>query len=414
MSGGSRLRYLLGTSKATLAVVPMLVAFGYATLPSLATWRGDGWWGLNHLSQAVPVAVVLTAFVAGWDAGAPSSGARALRDRVPAAGWRVHLTLLALPMAAATVPYLLGLGTLVVATATADGVVAPSAGLVVLAHLAMLALAASAGVGAGWLLTSPYAAVTATAGVAALLFWTLPGGGSLFAFPGTSGPVAEQVAPFSRYGVAALGLVLAAVLLALPALSRTAGRAVVLASLAAALGALGASSLAVSPELYAASGERPGRCLTTSVTVCVYPGYDRLLEPAGNELERFLAHAEERGVPRSAFPTRYEQGGNQRTPPGVGELFVGARSLRERALDADAVAQSVAAPLWCAEMFADSPPLGLLGRSGLVHDWALGIEGVLPPEQFLELHPDQRGRSPAQVAADVRAALAETRACTNT
>lgn len=413
MSRGSRARYLLGTSRATLAVVPMLVAVGYAVLPSLTLWRGDWWWGFNHALQAVPVGVVLTAFVAGWDAGAPGSGHRALRDRVPVAGWRTHATLLLPPFAAAAVPYLLGVLVVVVATVTSDGVVDPTAGLVVLAHLSMFALAATVGVAVGGVLSSPYAAVAATAVLGALLFWSVPGGWSLFAFPGTAGPAVEQAAMSSRYGVAVLGLLLAAVCLTVPALPLAARRTTVAGGVVAAVGALWVSSLVVSPDLYVASGERPTRCRTSSITVCVYPGYDRLLRPASDGLERALAVAAAHGVPRADFPARYEQGGDLRSPEGVGELVVGTRSLRDRSLDADAVVQSLTTPLWCAEMFADLPPLPLLGRRDLVADWMYLISGALPQEEFLVWHPEQQGRRPEQVAAAVRTALAEIRTCTN-
>lgn len=414
MSRGSRLRYLLATSKATLALVPLLVAFGYSVLPRITTWRGDAWWGYNHLVQALPIAIVLVAFVAGWDAGAPGSGYRSLRDRAPVAGWRVPATLLAAPVAAGALPYLAGLLLVVAATVGSHGRIEPVAGLVVATHLAMLALAAAVGVFVGRFVSSPYAAAGAAAIMAGLLFWSPPGARTLFAFPGTGGPAVDGTPDLGMYGVAPIGLVLATAALAAPALSLTARRGPVVGAALGAAATLWVASTVVSPDMYLVSQDRPSRCRTESVTICVYPGYDRLLRPAGKALEATLARADRNGVPRHLFPARYEQGGNVRTRAGVAEIYVGEDEARTRLLAADSIAQSVSSPDWCPEMFADEPPLALLERVGLVHDWVLRNEDALSPPALIERHPEQQGRSPDDVAADVRTALAEIRTCTNT
>lgn len=406
----SRARYLVVTSRWLFGAVPVMAAMVYAIVSRQSLWRGDWWWGYNNLSQAMPIAVLVVAFVVGWDSGATGSGVQALLARTPDAGWKVLISIVAVPLGAFVGVLLLGTATVAGLTWSAHGVIDNRALLLVGSHILMLSFAAAIGVACGTYLSAPYAAVAAAGVIGVLLYWSPSGGLHLLGFVGASSAIVGGT-PTLRYHLVDL-IVLAAAALALlvPVLARRNTR--VSAAIAAGIATVVvfAGSILGPTQQFEVSGDLASRCQKSPVKVCLYPGYDRLLPIAQTRLAAFLQAASQQGVPRSAFPSSFVQYGGVAPPVGVGVMEIGILGLGEKEIDSDALAGSVSTPLWCPQMRAQ-PPVHLLRLRQVVYDWALWLDGALPRGEFISRHRELSHLDSQGIASKVSADLVLMRSC---
>lgn len=406
----SVLRYVRSTTRAPALALVLLVVFAYAGFSEMSRWRGDWWWGYNSVAQAVPLAVVLVAFVTGWEAGAAGSGLQSLLSRRPIKRWMAPALIAAPPLGAGLAAFTLAVAGVAVVTWGGAGSVAPSTLLVFCAHALMMVVAAMLGLLAGRWMVSPIAAATAALVAAAMLFFT-PGPMPVFGFLGASTAIigAEPSTTFYLIDLAVLFVV--ALALAVPHAWAT--RAIFAAGFSAAGATWVAASLWGPVDQFVPSDEEADRCGGTAVRVCVHPGYDRLIEPASQQITRLLARAEREGVPRSSFPDHYRMLGGSRPGVGEGYLLVGDTGLRDGEIDPGSLAESMSALLWCDAMFSETPPLRLLGDRQLVYDWLLLLQGVLPEPELEERNP-ALAVSPQRRAHLVGDALDNMLTCDNT
>lgn len=406
----SVLRYVRSTTRALGLALVLLVVFAYAGFAEMSTWRGDWWWGYNSVAQAVPLAVVLVAFVTGWEAGATGSGLQSLLARRPVKRWMVPSLIAAPPLGAGLVAFTVAVVGVAVVTLGADGSIDPRSPLVFLAHALMMGVAAMLGLFTGRWLASPFAAGTAALLAAAMLFFT-PGPMPVFGFFGASTAIIGATPSTTFYLVDIA--VLLVVVLALAAPHAMASRALFAAGFGAAGAAWVAASLLGPVDQFVPGDEEADRCGGSPVRVCVYPGYDRLIGPASQQIDRLLARAESEGVPRSSFPDQYRMLGGSRPEVGEGYLLVGDTGLRDGEIDPGSLAVSMSSPLWCDAMFSDTPPLRLLDDRQLVYDWLLLLQGAVPERVLVERHP-ALAVSPAQRAQLVDDALISMLTCDDT
>jgi hypothetical protein len=404
-------RYLVWSSRWYVAAVVVIAAFGYAFACRLTRWRGNWWWGYDNVIQAVPIAVLGTAFVVGWDAGARNSGPQAWLARLPDASSKVPLSLLLLPLGSVLLTLAGFTAAVVGVTLAFDGVVDGRAPLVIISHGLMLCFAASLGLFAGRLQPAAYAALTALAVVALLLFWSPAGGRHVFGFPGASSGMVGIRPSIGYYAANIATLAVATLALSVGAGVRVLNWSRLLATGFVVAGALVVGSAVGSTKFYVTSSDRADRCAGSDLRVCLYPGYDPLLPATITGLEDFFDKAQRRGGDPAAFPHEYHHDGGPRPPVGVGALHLGDFALETREWDPTSLAISVSTPLWCASLFSPVPPDGLLEERQIVFDWAQWTEGELTAGEFFFRHEKLRGLSEAALAERVERSLARMRDC---
>ncbi len=392
-------RYRLRASRATLAGLPIVATLAYALFSQLATWRGDWLWGYNTISQALPVVLVLTAFVAGWDAGSRGSGYAALAERGPDGYWKVSWTLLLVPTAVAAGSFLATAAVMSAITVAGDGVVQARYLLLVASHLLMILVAASLGLYAGRYLNAPLAACMAAAVIALLMFMPSFGGQQLFGLAGANSPLVGLAPDWRYYAVNLSALAVIAASLIASVLVRHPTAWVAIAPLVVAVIVTGGLAVLGPRAQFTSTGTPASRCVDEPVPVCVYPGYDRLLPVASDRLAGFFATAAERGVPRDAFPERFAQYGGVRPAEPIGVLEPGRSALRDNAFASEDLALALSTPLWCSAMFAAEPPLGLLAHLDRVHNWVLWVDGGIPNGEWSAREPKLAAMTPPEQAA---------------
>lgn len=409
----SRLRYLLCTSRGPVGAAPIAATISYAVLSHLTWWRGDWVWGYNNLGQTVPVLMLVTAFVVGWDSGSPSSGYSAMVDRVPASRLRVSVTLLAPPLGLALGLYTVGLIGVVAATWSGGGVIDARAPLLISSHLLMICVAATVGLQLGRVLTSPYAALASAALIGLALFVHVGTGQRIFELAGTAGPAAGTTQATRYFAENLATLFVVALALGAPLAIAKCSRVGIGCGVALALGAFATTSLTGSTEQFVGSSERPSRCAGIDIEVCVYPGYDRSLPVVVGRLSGFLDKAAAAGVPPATFPARFLQLDAVSPGPDTGALHLDMYALRDAELDPFALAQTLTASVWCAALFGEAPPVGLLKRGTLVGYWVQYVDGALSKRSLADVEPRFARLGQEQQAARIIEAMEELRRCDN-
>ncbi|WP_183092669.1 hypothetical protein [Nocardioides stalactiti] len=410
----ARTRYLVASSRASFAAAPIAAVVAYAVLSNIALWSGDWIWGYNHLGQTVPVLMLITAFVTGWDSGSTSGGYRALTERVPVSRLRVVTTLVAAPLGTSVALYGVGLAAVVRATWSNDGAVDPRTAWLIGSHLMMLCMAAAVGLLMGRFLDSPYAAFGGVAVIGLMLFWHVGEGQYLLELDGLAGPAAGSTPATAYFAQNVATLLVVTLALSVPLSLASPPRGVVGAGITIALAVYLTTSHLGSTEKNVATARGPDRCLWGDVEVCVYPGYDRLLPVLENRITGFLREADSRGVPRSTFPSRFVQDGSVDSEPGTGVLQLREEILRDQTIDTGDLAATLSTPIWCDAMFGEEVPVGLLDRSSTVSTWIRFVDGELSARALKELAPDLARLPPAHQAARIIAVMAELRRCDNT
>lgn len=410
----SRRRYLLSTTRAAWAGALVGIASTlYALAERLDSWRGDWWWGYNNLAQAIPVLMVLVSLTVGWQAGSRSAGHVTLIERGPDSLAKVIGGLVLAPFGAALVTYLLGGFAVALVTLTNNGTVSPTAILVIVSHASMIALAAAVGLAAGSLIPAPYSAPVAAGLVGGLLFLAPPGADNLFTLTGPVQPVVGQSPSIARHAI-----ILVACLVASTALTWLASRRIrqyfrVFVAIGIAVSTVAVGSYLLPTNTFVQGREEASRCVSTPVEVCIYPGYDRLLRPASQQIDALRADAISEGVVASELPSRYQQFGGARPQVGVGTLSVNDDALSAGRLSPADLALSISDPLWCASMFADTPPVKLLERRDAVYDWLLWLQGALPEQELVARHQRLAAEPKAKWSSLITEDLGLLRKCAN-
>ena len=405
--GGGRMR-TAGRLWGPVTLAGLLVA-AWSVARDAGRWRGDWWWGYDHLTQAFPILLVLVAMAVAWDAGSADNGIRSWNARVPDARWKVPASTAGRTLLLTVVVQLLATVVVLGFTVANSGAVDPRALLGITSPPAMLVLAAAIGLAVGSVLASIYAAICAAGVMTLLLFVAPPGGVKVIEFPGTGSSVIGYQ-PSSAYflGLVAGLLATSGALWALAVLApRSPGR--IAAGAALAVLPLLATSALLPEHQFIPGDQAPDRCVSGTVAVCVFPGYDALLRPFARDLDAFVTEAGRRGVDTSRLPRRVVQYAGGALPPGTGVLSLVTGSTTSPPTP-DNLAEAVSTPLWCRAMFAPSPPERLLQDRQLVYDWALVVQGAMPVPAFTERHPGLPGKGP-EVAAAVDAALTRMTAC---
>ncbi|MFT4010608.1 MAG: hypothetical protein QM655_11275 [Nocardioidaceae bacterium] len=394
-----------------MAVVVFLVD-GFCSVNNLSTWKGDWWWGYNHSLQGLPIVLFVVAASVAWDAGRSGNGLQAWARRGPDASWKVPASIGGKPLAVAVGAQLTASLVVVVVTLANHGAVPSSAVLVVAVHLSMTLLAGAVGLAAGARLSGVYAVIAALVAIAVLQFVVPPFGSRVFEYPGVASSVIGFKPSTSYYLVVLVGLLLASLVLfgsvCLP--PRRLDR--VLAGAIAAVACFAVTSAAIPGTPFVASGVPPTRCGGSEVTVCMYAGYDALVDPLSAGLQQLREMATTDGVNASLLPSIYWQHDGGRLPVGVGVITLDADTPTTGPPSASTLVIAVSTPLWCSVMFAGTPPVTLLKDRQLVADWAALRLGVLPRGQFAMRHKDLPIGSQEFISA-VNAALGRMRNCVN-
>ena len=407
--------YLGRTSLWPVAAVGALAAYLFALHSGRTRSAGDWWWSYNALAQTLSLAIVMTAFVAGWDSGRRGSGVADLLSRGPVRAWAVPVLRTSTAAVAVIGGYVLAVGVLVVLTLAHDGRVDWRLGYVLPDHLLMLGVAAGIGTFVGRRLPSASGSVAAAAAAAAMAFVAGAPGQQLFGLNGGSAPAVGFV-PSAKYFLWNLTVLVAAAIILLWTSRRprqSEGVEVLLGL--SFIGLVLCNSLVGPSNKFIPSGETASKCFeSSSVEVCVFPGYDRIGKAASTQIEMLLDLASQRGVPRSEFPSRYmQQGGGSRTVAGVGTLEVPIAALRLNTISPVAVADSVSAPTWCPAIFGNGAPVRLLRARQLVLDWLLYVSGDLSGDEMASGHAGFVLLSPREQATTVSATLQSLRQCRN-
>lgn len=378
---------------------------GAAASRDVSRWKGDWWWGYDHLGQALPVLLVVVAAAAAWDAGSADNGVAAWSARLPDARWKVPFSVVGKTLAVTVVLYLIAVAAVVAITVLNQGEVRANALLVLGHHVGMIGFAAALGLGIGATLPSLYA-VIATLGVLAVLLLVPSGGAAdrVFEIAGTAGSVGGAMPITHREVWMVLALVVSAFVLGLIACLGGSRRVLAAASVVLAAVPLQLAGSVLPTGLFMPSDEPPGRCAQSTIQVCVYPGYDGLLAPVHDNLVSFMAVARKRGIETKLLPQVYRQDSGAALPVGVGTIALWGNKRTTGDPGVWTTAMAVSTPLWCPSMFGDVAPMRLLKHRQLVLDWALVVLGDKPADEFEEryrLDPDS-GAAAAQVNAALR------------
>lgn len=378
----ARWRYLLGTSGTPFLMVFVGMGLGYSTLAKVSWWRGDWWWGYNHMIQAMPLVMVVVALASGWTSGRTSGGYAFVRQLRPDAHWKLLWTLAGPPIFGALLTYGIAVAIIGYQTVTFNGLVDSRSWVVLGVHTAMICFSGLVGVCWGRLAPAPVAAGLSAATVAFAFFVPPQGGMKVFDFLGTAGPGAGQTPTFV-YWLSALGVltVLAALLVGQVFARRSSmrwllGTAAVVAFMI---------PLFVGPRSEMIEvGDPPDRCREAEVTVCVFPGYERALGTTIDGIERFLEAAETRGVSRDLFPVTYMQYSDRQFEAGEGVAEFSRFILRDGKPAPDDIASSVSTPMWCDAVTGedDDAPEDFLDHVNFVGLWAEWIQGKMSEESW--------------------------------
>ncbi len=380
-------RYVFSTSRFAFAgLLVSLAAVTYVVLERLPLWKGDWWWGVNNLAQALPVLMLIVALVVGWQAGSVNSGIAALVERGPDSVVKVLSGIAVVPYLAVAIPYLLGVAAVVAVTLKNEGVIGPDSLVVIGSQLAMLAFATALGLGSGAILRAPYSALLAASLTGLALFLSPPLADSIFLL---AGPVQSVVGygPSLSHAFVLLGACLVAtVSLCWLAASRVKPKPKVIAAFSIASAAIVAGAYLVPADAFGRNLADATRCVDQPVEVCVYPGYDQLLRPAAHQLDQLRGKSVVQGLPADALPSRFVQYAGDLTEVGVGTLQISDDARRSNQLSPTDLALSLSDPLWCPAMFTEPTPVELLQRRDLVFNWLLWIQGEIDDEELITRH----------------------------
>lgn len=408
----ANLRMAAATSRPVLWVlIPGFGATLFSIVQRLPLWRGDWWWGYNNLAQVLPLLMVLTALVTGWQSGSVTSGYRPQMERGPEKVSRVLSTLLGAPLVAAGLLYVAGAVFVAAVTVSGSGVIPPVAGIVVISHLSLILLAGAIGLAVGTVLPTPYSAPAAGCAVGALFFVTLPGTHNLFTLTGPVQSVVGLTPSLERQLIVLAASLAASLVLLWLAAQRQRSRGVSAGAVGAALLSLMLGSVVAPSSIFVVADQEPSRCLEGSIKICVYPGYDAVLQSGSEQIQGVLKKAESLGVASRALPNEYRQFGSKRPPVGVGTVSLSDEARRTGRLTASDLALTISDPLWCPTMFAENPPLDLLETRDLVFDWLLWVQGDLSTEELRSRHSAFGKEPEARWGGSVIDALKLSRQC---
>lgn len=403
--------FVTGRLWAQTAVLVGLV-FGYCATHDLTRWKGDWWWGYNHLSQAFPIVIVVLAVAAAWDAGSADNGIQSWSARVPDARWKVPASMMGKTLAVAIALQLVATLWLAVITVANRGELPPTALAVIGCHTAMLVFATMVGLVLGSRVPSIFAAIAAVSLVTAMLFFAPPFGARVLEFPGTGSSVIGYQPSLAYFLTLSAGLLATAAVLWWFATVQPQGRqATVLVGVLAVV-PLVVVSASLPEHQFVPSASAPYRCADGEVRVCLYPGYDALLGPLHDDLANLISSARAQGVDTRLLPKNFVQDNGGQVPVGVGVISLIGNSPTSGDADPQTVALAVSTPLWCRAMFQSVPPDQLLEDRQLVFDWALVVLGEQRASDFEERH-NMPFSDRAVTAAKVDGALSRMLKCAN-